>query len=119
MIEKWYPTLEEGTNKGILLVVTASKDGALTGGPSFLKAIGDPLIDSLISDDIPILTEQEKFNEVVLESTRRIEAVLTGKEDPGDESELFQDSLSKRVDCVARRSCSRREEPQEDLQDQI
>lgn len=75
--------MEQGTNKGILLVVTTGKDGALTGGPSFLKAVGDPLIDSIISDDIPILTEQEKFNETVIECTKRIEAVLKGKEDPG------------------------------------
>lgn len=84
MIEKWYPSVEVGTNKGILLVVTTAKDGALTGGPKFLSAVGDDLIDSLISDDIPILTEQEKFNETVLESVRRIEAVLNGKADPGE-----------------------------------
>lgn len=37
VIEKWYPTVEQGSKKGILLVVTSSKDGALTGGPGFLK----------------------------------------------------------------------------------
>ena len=37
LIEKWYGTVEKGSNKGILLVVTTNKDGALTGGPKFLK----------------------------------------------------------------------------------
>ena len=37
LIEKWYENVERGTNKGILLVVTTGKDGALTGGPKFLK----------------------------------------------------------------------------------
>lgn len=36
LIERWYPTLEEGTTKGVLLVVTTAKDGALTGGPKFV-----------------------------------------------------------------------------------
>lgn len=37
VIEKWYPTVEIGGNKGILVVVTSGKDGALTGGPAFNK----------------------------------------------------------------------------------
>lgn len=83
LIEKWYPTVEEGTNKGILLIVTTAKDGALTGGPSFLKAVGDGLIDSVVSDNIPILTEEEKFNEATTSSVARISAVLRGEQDPG------------------------------------
>ena len=39
LIEKWYGTVEKGSNKGILLVVTTNKDGALTGGPKFLKVL--------------------------------------------------------------------------------
>lgn len=39
LIEKWYETVEKGTNKGILLVVTSAKEGALTGGPAFLKVL--------------------------------------------------------------------------------
>lgn len=37
LIEKWYPTVEEGADKGLLLIVTTAKDGALTGGPKFTK----------------------------------------------------------------------------------
>ena len=37
LIEKWYKTVEQGDKKGILLVVTSAKEGALTGGPGFLK----------------------------------------------------------------------------------
>jgi len=88
IIEKWYPTVEEGNNKGILLMVTTSKDGAVTGGPKFMKAIGDNLVDSIISDNIPILAEQAKFNEAVYSSIGRIDAVLNGKEDPGPPTRL-------------------------------
>lgn len=83
LIEKWYPTVEKGTNKGILLVVTTAKEGALTGGPGFLKAVGDDLIDGIAGDNIPIFTEEEKYNETVTSSLKRIEAVLAGQEDPG------------------------------------
>ena len=37
LIEKWYPTVEEGNDKGLLLIVSTAKDGALTGGPKFVK----------------------------------------------------------------------------------
>lgn len=83
VIEKWYPTVEEGSNKGLLLVVTTAKDGAITGGPKFTKAVGDNLIDSIISDNIPILGEENKWNEATYSSIKRIEAALTGQADPG------------------------------------
>jgi hypothetical protein len=31
VVENWYPTAEEGDKKGVLLVVTAGKEGALSG----------------------------------------------------------------------------------------
>jgi hypothetical protein len=39
VIEKWYPTVEEGGKKGILVLVTSGKDGSLTGGPAFMKVL--------------------------------------------------------------------------------
>lgn len=81
LVSKWFPG--ESDKRGVLLVVTAGKDGALTGGESFMKAIGDDLIDSVVGDNIPILTEEEKYNEAVQSSVNRIVAKLTGKQDPG------------------------------------
>jgi hypothetical protein len=37
------------------------------------------MIDSVIGDNIPILTEQEKFNETITSSVKRLESSLTGK----------------------------------------
>lgn len=79
VIESWYPTPEEGDKKGILVVVTSGKDGALTGGKSFMNGVGDDLIDSIISTNIPIFTEEEKYNECVISSVNRIESVLRGE----------------------------------------
>lgn len=36
--------------------MTAGKDGALNGGPEFMKTVGDDFIDSIISENIPIFT---------------------------------------------------------------
>lgn len=42
------------------------------------QAVGDDLVDSVVSDSIPILTEQEKFNEAIASIVKRVEARLTG-----------------------------------------
>lgn len=47
------------------------------------QAVGDDLIDSIVGENIPILTGEEKYNETVTSSVSRVVAKLTGKEDPG------------------------------------
>ena len=42
------------------------------------QAVGDDLVDSVVGDNIPILTEQEKFNEAVSSIVKRVSAKLTG-----------------------------------------
>lgn len=44
-----------------------------------LQAIGDSLVDSVVGDNIPIFTEEEKFNEAVSSIVKRVEAKLSGK----------------------------------------
>ena len=43
------------------------------------QAVTDDLIDSIISSNIPVFTEEEKYNESVTSSINRIEAVLRGE----------------------------------------
>ena len=38
-----------------------------------VQTIGDELVDSIVSDNIPVLAEDAKFNEAVTSSLRRIE----------------------------------------------
>merc|ERR1712087_592050 len=82
-LENWYPTLEQGNKKGVLLIVSSSREGAISGGPEFLKAVGNDVLDSIISETIPVLTQEEKFNEATLTCIKRISAVLQGEADPG------------------------------------
>jgi hypothetical protein len=48
-----------------------------------VQAVGDELLDSIVSDNIPIWTEEERYNQTVLSSVDRIEAQLTGQPVPG------------------------------------
>lgn len=48
-----------------------------------LQALGDELLESLINDNIPIYTEQEKYNQCVLSVLDRVDAQLKGTPVPG------------------------------------
>lgn len=37
VLNKWYPDKSEGEKKGLLLVVTTGKEGAVVGGDAFQK----------------------------------------------------------------------------------
>ena len=52
VLEKWYPSLEEGNNKGIVVLITSQKEGAITGGPAFIQAVGESVLDSTISENL-------------------------------------------------------------------
>lgn len=83
VIENWFPTAELGDKVGVLLVNTSSKEGALVGGPAFMGTIGDDVVEGIVTENIPILTSEEKYNEAIISSVDRIQAILEGKEDPG------------------------------------
>lgn len=81
-IEKWYPTKELGDKKGLVLVVTAGKEGAVVGGPAFVKTAG-VTGDSIAGESIPFYGDKDAWNEAVLSSVKRLDAVIRGGEDPG------------------------------------
>jgi len=83
VIENWFPTVEEGNKVGVLLLTTTTKEGALVGGPAFMKAVGNDIVEGIVTENIPVFTEEEKYNEAILSSVSRIQASLTGKTDPG------------------------------------
>ena len=91
VLETWYPTVEVGNNKGNLLLVKNSKEGAIVGGPALLKGVGDDILDSILSKNIPYNLEDEKFGEALTSSVDRIVAALEGKEDPGPPNKFIKD----------------------------
>ena len=58
------PRLTEGSPHVTLSVATG------------VQTVGDALVDSIISDNIPILGEEAKFNETVTSSLKRVEVLL-------------------------------------------
>ncbi|KAL8251524.1 hypothetical protein R6Q59_035217 [Mikania micrantha] len=83
VLERWYPTLEEGNNKGIVVLVTSQKEGAVTGGPEFIQAVGDTVLDAVVSQNLPVLATDEKYNEAIYSSAKRLAAAIDGLPDPG------------------------------------
>ncbi|KAF3454420.1 hypothetical protein FNV43_RR04867 [Rhamnella rubrinervis] len=83
VLERWYPSIEEGNNKGIVVLVTSQKEGAVTGGPAFVQAVGENILDSTVAENLPVLATDEKYNEAVLSSAKRLVAAIDGLPDPG------------------------------------
>ncbi|XP_062231329.1 UPF0603 protein OsI_019212, chloroplastic-like [Phragmites australis] len=86
VLEKWYPTIEVGSNKGIVVLVTSQKEGAITGGPAFVQAVGDQILDATVSENLPVLATDEKYNEAILSTAKRLAAAIDGLPDPGGPS---------------------------------
>ena len=42
ILARWYPDKAEAEKKGIMIVITTGKDGAITGGPAFIQVKDDP-----------------------------------------------------------------------------
>ncbi|XP_006302547.2 UPF0603 protein At1g54780, chloroplastic [Capsella rubella] len=83
VLEKWYPSIEEGNNKGIVVLITSQKEGAITGGPAFIEAVGENILDATVSENLPVLATDEKYNEAVYSSAKRLVAAIDGLPDPG------------------------------------
>lgn len=83
ILEKWYPTLEEGNNKGVVLLVTTQKEGAVTGGPAFTQAVGDKILEAVTAENLPVLATDEKYNEAIYSTAKRLVAAIDGLEDTG------------------------------------
>ena len=64
---------------------------SIVGGPAFLKGVGDDILDSILSKNIPYNLEDEKFGEALTSSVDRIAAALEGKEDPGPPNKFIKD----------------------------
>lgn len=99
VLENWYGS--DVDKKGVVLMVTTGKEGAASGGESFVKAVGEDLLDSIASDNIPIFAEEEKFNAAVTTSVDRLVAKINGEAVP---------EAPRRNDAVRQRTYKTKEE---------
>jgi uncharacterized membrane protein YgcG len=70
-------------NKGIVLLVTTQKEGAVTGGPAFTQAVGDKILEAVTAENLPVLATDEKYNEAIYSTAKRLVAAIDGLEDTG------------------------------------
>lgn len=61
---------------GLIVLVTAGKDGAVVGGPDFVSKAGEDFLDSVTGENIPFYADNQKFNEGIEKTFARLEAVL-------------------------------------------
>ncbi|KAF1879069.1 hypothetical protein Lal_00047741, partial [Lupinus albus] len=90
VLERWYPSVEEGNNKGIVVLVTSQKEGAVSGGPAFVQAVGENILDATVSENLPVLATDEKYNEAIYSTAKRLVAAIDGLPDPDGPS--FKDN---------------------------
>lgn len=90
LIESWYPTAELGDKKAVFVVVKGSKEGALVGGPSFSSKVPSSVLESIITENVGKLAAEEKFNQAVISTINRLDALLSGLSDPGAPKSLFE-----------------------------
>ncbi|GJP51330.1 hypothetical protein CLOM_g10488 [Closterium sp. NIES-68] len=84
ILESWYPTVEEGDKRGVVLLVTSQKEGAVAGGPSFIDTVGDEVFEGIVSENLPVLATEERYNEAMYSTVRRLAARINGEPDiPG------------------------------------
>ncbi|KAK2403011.1 UPF0603 protein, chloroplastic [Trifolium repens] len=86
ILERWYPSVEEGNEKGVVVLVTSQKEGAVTGGPAFVQAVGENILDATVSENLPVLATDEKYNEAIYSTAKRLVAAIDGLPDPGGPS---------------------------------
>jgi hypothetical protein len=66
-----------------VLLVTTQKEGAVTGGPAFTQAVGDKILEAVTAENLPVLATDEKYNEAIYSTAKRLVAAIDGLEDTG------------------------------------
>ncbi|KAK4393389.1 hypothetical protein Sango_1809700 [Sesamum angolense] len=86
VLECWYPTVEECNKKGIVVLITSQKEGAVIGGPEFIQALGDSVLDGTKAFEVLRDTDEQcqklyytfyykKYNEAVFSSANVVAAI--------------------------------------------
>ena len=80
----WYPTPEDQENQTLLTVDTLSNNAAIRTSEELKSLLTDDIVQSVTDETISYtLKDGSKYNEVLLEASDRLVAVLSGLPDPG------------------------------------
>ncbi|PSF38037.1 beta-propeller domain-containing protein, methanol dehydrogenase [Aphanothece hegewaldii CCALA 016] len=95
LFNKWYPTPEEKENQTLLIIDTLTNATAIRTGKGVQNLLTDDIADSVVSETVAVpLKNGAKYNQALLDASRRVSAVLSGEPDPGppDVQEINIDS---------------------------
>ncbi len=84
LFTNWYPTPEAQENQALLTVDTLSNNAAIRTSEGLKSLLSDDIAQSITEETIGYtLRDGSKYNEVLLEASDRLVAVLSGLPDPG------------------------------------
>lgn len=84
LFNKWYPTPEAQENQTLLVIDTLTNATAIRTGKGVKNLLTDDIAESVVSETIAVpLKNGAKYNQAVLDGSRRVSAVLLGQPDPG------------------------------------
>jgi uncharacterized protein len=80
----WYPTPEAQENQVLLVLDTLTNNSAIRQGKETEGLLTEAIAASVITETLKApLKEGAKYNQALLDASKRLEAVLAGKADPG------------------------------------
>jgi len=84
ILREWYPNSEDRANQTIIVLDTLTNKTAIRVGEEAKPLLTDAIADSILSETMAVpLKDGGKYNQALLDASRRLTAVLSGEPDPG------------------------------------
>lgn len=84
ILREWYPNPEDRANQTIIVLDTLTNKTAMRVGEEAKPLLTDAIADSILSETMAVpLKDGGKYNQALLDASRRLTAVLSGEADPG------------------------------------
>jgi uncharacterized protein len=83
LFARWFPTPEEQTDQALLVLDTVTNGAAIRAGSGAAERLTPAIAESVAKESMRIPLKENNYNQAFLAATDRLEAVLSGRPDPG------------------------------------
>jgi uncharacterized protein len=83
LFERWFPTPESQVNQALLVLDVVTNGAAIQTGKSVADLLTPAIATSVAQESMRIPLRENNYNQAFLTATERLEAVLSGRPDPG------------------------------------
>jgi uncharacterized protein len=84
LFKKWFPTEESQAKQTLIVLDNLTNTIGITTGAEVKPLLSDEIATSIIKETMGIpLRDGNKYNQALSDATDRLDAVLSGREDPG------------------------------------